>query len=558
MHRFVEATVMFQPSKVTALLVVPSLWVFGFISCSATQYGVARNDASAAGGNTGAGGGGGGSGVSGDAAADGRRPDAALPANADGSVNPPGSPCAPLVLNSSVSIATFETDQFVWQDSRCKPRKAAMVRVGGGYVRQFVYDVDGKPRTATGTGAGGHTGWGYTVNHWGNTATVGKGVPGTFKTLFVGRHHAVHEYRFSVGIAGKQVPVIQHWLFATGRDNPVLATTYDVSAIPPGTLGADTRTPYGDIAWDGDENAARTVVDGVGWGDRYKFITTSAPLTMNSKWDYTQPNVVPYVLEWTSKTDAEMGAVQTQTWQQKDAGGYWFYDSWGKTSDNPPAKKQGQVGLMTPTWNWTYQLNQYELCIENPACVDDTTASHRLAWGANYGALGGTFNSNSPSYPAYGDDKQIVGHPFHSYSVFMVLGKHSATPVFRQMTEIETVQGTQLSASAGTVKTMGPGGVGRTDLVALSPPGYDQRYGVWSVEAAGNRVALKVTVDKGALENPVLVVSNYTGAAAPAVKIDGAAKTAEVDYLASVDPTTKQVWITFRAAWSGTHDLALE
>src|SRR3989442_83513 len=91
---------------------------------------------------------------------------------------------------------------------------------------------------------------------------------------------------------------------ATATITSHVATTFDLTGIRPGGVVADTRTPYGDLAWDGDENRATTVVDGVGWGDRYKFITTSAPLTMNSKWDYAHANTVPYVLEWTTKTDA--------------------------------------------------------------------------------------------------------------------------------------------------------------------------------------------------------------------------------------------------------------
>jgi hypothetical protein len=295
----------------------------------------------------------------------------------------------------------------------------------------------------------------------------------------------------------------------------------------------------------------------VAWGDRFKFTTTSAPLTMNSKWDYSKPNVVPYVLAWTVKTDAEMGIVQTQTQLQHDAGGYWFYDNWGKTSDSAAPRKMGQAGLMTPTWNWTYQINQYELCLDNPACLNNTTGSHRLAWGSNYGAIGGA-TAGSGSYPAYGDDKMLSGHPFHSYAVFMVLGKHSAAPVFRQAAEIERVQGTHLTASAGTVRALGPGGVGRTDAVALAPAGYDHRYAVWSVDTAGNRAALKLSVEQGALTNPVLVLSGYTAAAEPTVKIDGATRTAEADYLLSLDAAGKQVWITLRGDWTGSHELEIQ
>ncbi len=183
----------------------------------------------------------------------------------------------------------------------------------------------------------------------------------------------------------------------------------------------------------------------MGWGDRYKFRSLNSPVTMASGWDYSQPNTIPYVIEWANSPDAEMGLVQTQTYLQHDAGGYWFYDRWGTTDANGP---------MPEDYNWTYQLNQYEL--------PSTTRSKRMAWGSNFGAVGQT------SYLAYGDDKNLVGYPYQSYSVFVVLDKHSLGPVAQQVAEIETVQRTALSASVGTVVASGPAGIGRSDSVAYS------------------------------------------------------------------------------------------
>ena len=52
------------------------------------------------------------------------------------------------------------------------------------------------------------------------------------------------------------------------------------------TFNADDRAPAGEIAFDG---ALTGAVSGVGWGDRYRFKTTSAgPISVNSTWDYTQ------------------------------------------------------------------------------------------------------------------------------------------------------------------------------------------------------------------------------------------------------------------------------
>ena len=469
----------------------------------------------------------------------------------------PTEACPGLTFEQNVMVADFETDRFSWNDAFCKPRQAALVRVGGGYVRQFVYDVDGTPRVATGTNANGSvTGWGYSVSHFGDTGGVGKGAPGSFAPVFLGAHHALYEYEFTQKIAGQEIPITFHWFFATGRSNPVLAITYDMTGAPPGSMNADIRTPYGEVAWTGDENLGKVVISGVGWGDRYRFKTTTSPLTMNSEWDYTQPNTVPYVHEWTETPDAEMGAVQTQTQMQHDAGGYWYYSNWGKTSENRTSDPT-QVGNMPSTWNWPYQLNQYSLCMEDPACVNTPTDSHRLAWGTNYGALGGS-TMGSPMYNAFGDDRQLVGHPYQSYSVFMVLGKRSESAVFAQVAEIETVQKTTLTSSVGSVPSEGPGGVGRSDMVALEPVGYDARYSVWTARADGNALELGVEVAEGSLYNPVLVVENYTAAEAPSVTFNGETLTPEIDYVASVDAMAQKAWITFRLPWTATTSIGIK
>jgi hypothetical protein len=152
----------------------------------------------------------------------------------------------------------------------------------------------------------------------------------------------------------------------------------------------------------------------------------------------------------------------------------------------------------------------------------------------------------------------LVGFPFQSYSVFMVLGKHSDQKIFAQVAEIETVQKTHLTATVGTVPTMGPGGAGRTDMVKLDPPGYDHRYSVWTVAAANNQVKMHVALDSGGLKDPVLQVTGFTGAAAPSVKVDGAMQTDDIDYLMSLDAMGHQLWITFRPGWTGAHDIEIQ
>ena len=494
----------------------------------------------------------GGSGSSGTGNSGGGSAGAGATGTGGGSPAVPNEFCAGLGYEEDVTVAASQTDRFAWNDASCLPRTAAMARVARGYLRQYTYQYDGQQRTATGTGVNGHNGWGFPVGHGlgqlGGGGSVGSG---TFQPIFVGAHHAIYEYRVESG----GVLVILHWLFASGRNHPLVAITYDLTATSPGLAG-DTRTPYGDIAWDGDENAGSTVISGIGWGDRYKFTTTKAPLTRNSSWDYSEPNLVPYVLEWADASDSEMGAVQSQTYLQQDAGGYWFYKNWGKTSADQ-IREGDQVGEMPPSWNWPYQMNQYELCFpEAQACVEQPTSSHRLAWGANYGAVGG--KDASGMYPAYGDDKQLSGYPYQSYSVFMVMGKHSSETVMAQVREIEVVQKTSLAATLGTVQSELPAGIARTDLARVEPVGYDPRYSTWNVAAEQNRAAFSMTVSEGALMNPVFMISSFSGSATPSISLDGQPLTPDVDYLASLDSASQTLWLTLRANFQGTRQITIE
>jgi len=96
---------------------------------------------------------------------------------------------------------------------------------------------------------------------------------------------------------------------------------------------------------------------------------------MASPWTYTAANTVPYVVMWAAAADAEMGLVQTQTFDQHVAGGDYgggmIADCQGHTSATKGA--QCSSGQTMPTdWLWPYQLNQYELPY--------VSTSKRLAW----------------------------------------------------------------------------------------------------------------------------------------------------------------------------------
>ncbi len=466
--------------------------------------------------------------------------DSGTPDAGPGNPPPPGTPCPALAVQRDVSVDSgYHSDRYTWHDAGCRPRSAALVRNDvrdpagkwGGYLRRHTYEIGGSVRSSGGA-TQTHPGWGYLVNHFGDSAALSYSFQGTYRAALEGRHHALHEYRWRLMLGGKPVDATVHWLFATGRDHPVWAVTFDTTPAGRNAVDADTRSPYGDLLFDGD---ARAPIAGVGWGDHYRFRSLESPVTLASDWDYSEPNTVPYVRMWTAQPDAEMGAVQTQTWAQHDAGGFWFYPEWGKRGDNLPED-----------WNWPFQLNQYELPFTND--------SHRLAWGTNYGAVG------QAAYNAYGEETpRLSGYPFQSYAVHVVLGAHSAEPVLAQVAQVEAVQQTQLTATRGTVLTQGPAGVGRTDAAPYAPAGYSPLYGTWELQADADRATVRFEVRGAPLRRPLLVLRGYGAQGAPArVTLDGAALQADVDYYASVDTAGRALWLTLARDLQGSRTLAIE
>ena len=445
--------------------------------------------------------------------------------------------CASLVVSHNVVIGGYSGEQFVWQDAGCLPRTAFMVyddRVDpaghyGGYLRSYDYVLGNASTRHVEGSLDAHPGWGYTVNHYASTSTQGDNTPGTWQLLFAGRHHAILRFVHTLQMGGT-VKTTVDWLFATGKDHPVWAVTFDASAAAANTIQADTRSPYGDLKWDGGVNAS---VDGVGWGDHYKFRTTSAPESAQSGWDYTQTNTIPYVQMWANAADAEMGAVQTQTMEQHDAGGGQFYSAWGTADSDGP---------MPADYNWTFQLNQYELPF--------LSTSKRMGWGSNFGAIG------QNGYNAYGDAKTLDGYPYQSYAVYMVLGQHSNDPTQTQVTQVEHQQGLGLSASVGSVRTIGPAGIVRPDTVTWAPAGYDPAYGTFGLLAAANTVHATLAPGAGMVRNPILVIDNFTAPAAD-IAFDGNPAIPDVDYFASIDPVAQRLWLTIRRDVQATLDVSI-
>jgi phage-related protein len=447
----------------------------------------------------------------------------------------------------------YDSDVYRWLDSHQRQRTAVLTRNDardpggshGGMLRQYRIFVGDQERVATGTGVNNMlNGWGYVLSHYDKQVTRSADTVGRHRQVFVGRHHAIHEFSWDLPIGDSFVKVTVHWFFATGRDHPVYAITFDSHVtVPKGlTVLVDSRAPYGEIAWDGDGTNA--LVDGVQWGDKYRFFTRDEPLTAQSRWDYSQPNTVPHALTYSRSADAEMGSVQTLSWSQQSTGGTWFYDNWGRTSETRNDTGGFGTWKMPANWNWPYQLCQYEMDDFHP------TRSKRLAWGLMYGAVG------KSSYWGYGYEKLLSSHPYQSYSVFMVMGRQSSADVLAQVTQVERLLQAQLSATVGQVVTQGPGGVARQDTVAYPVAGYNDTYGVHELQAdRTGGFTLTLNAAGGALRNPIFLIRKMGGVPAR-LSLDGTELVADQGYFASYDAYSDTVWLTLNRVWSGSHTLA--
>lgn len=448
-----------------------------------------------------------------------------------------------ITLEKGKTLDGFLTDVFTWIDSRGKARSAALVRndvrdaagFTGGYLRQMTYEKpNGTPMVVKGARAD-HAGWGYTINHIAGTGDIWSSLYqfGTHRQVLLGTHHAIHEFVFdATGWPNGPVKIVLHWFFSTGKDYPLWSVTYDMTRAQPDKIDSDDRSPYGDLAFEGVPNGT---VDGVGWGDKYKFKTTGAgPVRLASTWDYSQPNRVPYVQMWNDSTDSEAGSVQTTDFTNKDAGGTWFYDNWGRTSANKKVGPGAPASQTMPvSWNWPFQLNQYEVDFGD-------TRSHRMAWGLRRGAIGST------SYAGYGDLRQLSGYPYQSHSNYLVLGAKSQEPIAGQATEIEASLDTTFTFTRGAARAQGPEGIARTADAPYAVPGWSSVYGTWELDAdPSGAVELSMVPGGAVVHHPIFVVHGFKGANVPdTIRFGTETLQKHVDFFPSLVKSTGTLWVT--------------
>ena len=166
--------------------------------------------------------------------------------------------------------------------------------------------------------------------------------------------------------------------------------------------------------------------------------------------------------------------------------------------------------------------------------------------------------TRATQYNAYGDDRKLTGYPYQSYSVFMVLGEHTRSPVLEAARQVELTQGVKIVPSVGALVASLPSGVGTSPDVATDPRGYDARYATWNLVASKNQAKFSVDLAQGALSAPVLVIFEFGKDTPPIVRIDGKLAQADIDYFASIDSANAKLWLTFAAGWSGTQQIEVE
>jgi hypothetical protein len=470
------------------------------------------------------------------------------------SIVAPPTPFAAIAY-SNVSLSGYNSDLFTWKDSANKERSCYLVRNDaldpsgfyGGYIVKCSYllastVVDAAARTEA-------PGWGYTVHHLSGGADrdtmSSRRAAGTFRTIFAGKHHSIYEYSWDVLRSQGELPTYPqvdrpvktkiHYVFSTGRDSIVWAHTIDSSLLAANAFNADDRSPYGALKYDGVEGP----ISGLGWGDHYKFRTTSSPVSLSSgTWIYNVATLMPHTVMWTNSNNSEMSLVQTEKYTAKDAGQGWFYTNWGKTSSTRIVDSGIGASGLPYDWNWTYQLNQYNLPYD--------ANSKLMAWGTNMGSIGQT------SFPTYGDASSSSGYPKRSYSLLFNLGSKGSVDSI--VTDSQYSLEATVSASTGSVTTSGPAGVSDSTSLSYGSSSFDPVYSAYTFTANANVLSATFTLSTKTLKNPVLRVKSYTGSASPVVKLDGVTLVEDVDYFASkvVFDGSNELWLTLNKTLTGT------
>jgi len=484
-----------------------------------------------------------------------------------------------------------------WTDSAGLPRSAVMVNQsasGPGYLYSLTYQYNGDSRVCAGTGITGYPGDGFVENH--NTQgsdnnSLDDSTPGTTTLLLNGNSHLIIQYSMpTYQVLGETIPTTICWLFADGRSNPIFALSQDARATA-GNLGADTRSPYGSLNFDGTSDGSSDL-GGASYGDTLKFVTLAAnpeEVTGLSGWIDSQANTIPYAMEWINpaEVNAEMGHVATVPITVQDQGSDRDLNS---TLD--PRTSKAPNGPMIPYGPtlvngangpdaWAFQLLDYILHPDYDGDTQGAGASvqasyAKLAWGSNFGKLGGYNNGNnslnSTQYSQhYNSGANIltgtrVNGMLLAYSVFEVLGAHNGSytngAVGQTVVQMQNVTQAAFTATIGTVAATGPAGVGNATnaTITYSPAGFNPTFATWEITALTNTVNATLTVPTNyPLDHPIFLVDGYNTNQIPAsIAVGPGLTNAGVDYFATLDTNSHRLWLTVNRSVTNALNLVVK
>lgn len=494
------------------------------------------------------------------------------------------------------------------------PRTATFNLMGanttGGIATAFSYSTDsvvgGSIRNIT--PIGGHPGFGFVVSHpsysYPKVAGCDPGngdndspvfqPKGSSQWVLNGQNHRVLQFQFTYPRSGSNgkcydVPVTVEWMFVTGWDHPLYLVTWDTGnaqardgsgKAAAGVIEADSRAPYGSMAWGGGGHAERSVrVRRLAWFDtRYFEASDPAGISMNTSWSWngtSAPGTTvsqPFVAVTYNDVDAEYGLAAVQALKDKEAGG--VMPAWtdrNNTNNTPnkncPDNNGAQITLLCEN-QWPYQTINYTSGWDNitekwrPAgWADYKYFSPQLGWGTVNNLMGGV---NVASTRA--DGSRVSGYPRLSYGTFVYLGKTllggNSSAVGSLSQELYLRAKANVNVTTGTLAAQCLAGAGRSDTEPCgtgqngSNNGYGAARASYFLAAQANKFAFTLSslgvggiagIKPAAFFSPTFAISNYSAVVPTTLTLtDGAGKSTVLrlgrHYSASLDNQT--LWLT--------------
>ncbi len=402
-----------------------------------------------------------------------------------------------------------------WTDNDGKPRKVAMVKdsyPGTAGVCVLIKYYDGNTPVSIqsydpNSSSPWNAGFGGTVHH---NMTYHNG--GSLTLAFQGPHHAVFNWVQTLDGSIETVT----YTFMDGLDYFQWQETVDTRN---GTKAGDSRGPYCTMQWDGVDFSQ---VTGQEYGAQKYFSQPS----YNGAWTFGGTVDIPYVQQWDN--NREIGFVQSQTFTQQLAGA----PNW---SGSLNMAASGSTVADDDVWMLDYQMNFYD-------------KAKKITWGMPYGYMNGS-----------GDGAAAIKSGWGQYSLSIVFDALAENGVKRVRDENRVIHNgnVSLTASAGTVVSTGPVGTANPNTQTLSPAGFDHNYRTWWAQANGSGEAnLTMTVNSGVLKNPTFRIKNMSGLPGT-VEYNGAAVVSGVDYFASFNSSTNEVWLTLKKDVSGAKTIRI-